>query len=106
MFCVEETVHPRTPSLIDIMRFLTHVSCDQHLSYSAVNSARSALSAYAQKIGGFHVGSHPEIIRHVKGLAKMNPVKSKLSTTWDVNTVFLLLNTWHPLNEISILKLT
>lgn len=106
VLCLGEVVHPRTPSLIEIMRFLTCLKCDQHLSYSAINSTRSALSAYVQKIGGHQVGSHPEVVRHVKGLAKMFPAKPVISTTWDVNTVFILLKTWHPPEEISLLKLS
>lgn len=105
IFCVENAIHPRIPSLIDIMKFLTWLSCKLNMSYS-VNSARSALSAYAQNIGGHPVGSHPEIVRHIKGFAKSKPPKAKLATTWDVNTVFILIKNWHPLSELSILQLT
>lgn len=106
IFCVENVIHPRLPSLIDVMKFLTWLSCDLDLSYSAVNSARSALSAYAQKIGGHPVGSHPEIVRHVKGISKSKPPKARVNTTWDVNTVFVLLKKWHPLADLSIQQLT
>lgn len=106
MFCGDYVAHPRVPSLIYIIKFWTWISCELNLSYSAVNSARSALSAYAQKIGGFPLGSHSEIVRHVKRIFQTKPTVPKKTSTLDVNTVFVLLKTCHPLSSLTVLQLT
>ena len=48
------------------MNFLGYLGKDLHLSYSAVNTARSALSNYVQKMEGFPAGVHPEISKFLK----------------------------------------
>lgn len=90
-FCVENSVSPRKPTVFQIMRFLTWLVVVKKLSYSAVNSARSALSAYVHRFGFFTAGSHPEITRHMKGISNKIPPQPKPKITWDVNTVFILL---------------
>lgn len=106
-YCVERKVHPGIPSLVQVMGFFTWLSLVQDLSYSAVNSARSALSAYLQDYYDNHtVGSHPEITRHIKGIYRNKPTKAKVAITWDVNTVFVLLKRWDPLDSLTLLQLT
>lgn len=106
VFCVEQRVHPRNPTLFQIMKFLTWLSVAKNMSYSAINSARSALSAYVSRFGSYTAGSHPEIVRHVKGLHRRNPTPAKIKITWDVNTVFILLKSWNPPDSLSLLHLT
>lgn len=106
IFCVENRVNPRKPSIIEIMRYLTWLSVSKGMSYSAINTARSALSAYVQPFGIFTAGSHPEIRRHVKGINRKNPTPARIMITWDVNTVFIMLKKWAPLSSLSLTKLT
>lgn len=105
-YCVVFRVHPRSPKLIEVMKFLTWLSKVKKLSYSAVNSARSALSSYVKRFGVFTVGAHPEVTRHIKGIHRTNPPKAKLRVTWEVNTVFRMLKQWEPLEDLSFKKLT
>ena len=56
-----------SPSTIGVANFLAELfRCG--VSHSAVNAARSALSAYLPLRDGFPVGSHPDICRLVKGV--------------------------------------
>lgn len=77
--------------LLQIMKFLTWISVVRGMSYSAINSARSALSAYVQRFGIYMTGAHPDVVRHIKGLHRKKPTPGKVKITWDVNTVFILL---------------
>lgn len=88
------------------MRFLTWLLVFRTMSYSAINTASSALSAYVHRFGIFTAGSHSEITRHVKGLHCKKPTPAKIMITWDVNTVFIMLKRWDPLTALSLTKLT
>jgi len=55
-----------------------HVSVGQELfenglGYSTINTARSSLSAVGIKCDGITIGSHPIVIRHLKGIFNLRP---------------------------------
>lgn len=106
VYCVENQEHCGNPELIQVMGFFTWLSLDKDMSYSAVNSARSALSAYLDFYDEHTVGSHPQISRHIKGIYKNKLSKARMSVTWDVNTVFILLKKWDPLHSLTVMQLT
>ena len=61
-YTLQNKVTVNSPSTIEIANFLAEVfRCGA--SHSAVNAARSALSAYLPLRDGFSVGSHPDIFR-------------------------------------------
>ena len=104
-YCVEQKVHPAKPSIFDVMKFCTHLY-NQNLSYSAINTARSALSAYVHKIDGVTIGKHSDICRHLRGISVKRPSMGKPSHTWDADNVLSLLKTWHPLDTLDFKRLT
>ena len=79
----------------DILDFLASL-VESGLSYSAINSARSALSAIGLVQDGFSVGSHPLVIRLLKGANNMKPPQSRYSETWDASLVLAYLKTLTP----------
>ena len=56
------------------------------LSYSAINSARSALSALS---GDKAVGNDPKIKRLMKGIYIKNPALPKYNVTWDPDIILV-----------------
>ena len=56
MFANRQSIDPLQPSINDVLSFLTFL-VDSELSSSALNTARSALSACVLNHG--NVGSHP-----------------------------------------------
>ncbi len=67
VFCNEWQVNPTNQSLSNnILDFHSNLF-DSGLSYSTLNTARSALSATIM-IQGYMAGSHPMIIRYMKGV--------------------------------------
>ena len=60
-FCHKRKINSILPALTDVLDFLTELY-DQGLSYSAINSARSSLSAFGIQCNGIAVGSNVTIM--------------------------------------------
>jgi len=76
------------------------------LGYSALNTARSALSSiillpHAQSFGG-----HPDVKLFLKGTFNANPPKPRYISTWNPTQVLTFLQGWYPASDISLEKLT
>ena len=69
-------------------------------SYSAINTARSALSAILCNEYGLTIGKFPAIKRFLKGVFELRPPKPKYSYIWDVNIVLSYLRNFHPDKDI------
>ncbi len=74
-FCNEWQVNPTNLSLSNILDFLSDLY-DSGMSYSALNIARSALCTIIM-IQGHTAGSHPMIIRFLKGVYILRPTLSR-----------------------------
>ena len=58
------------------------------LTYSTINTARSALSAFLGVAGVRSLGSDVLINRFMKGIAKIRPATPRYTQIWDVKIVF------------------
>ena len=90
---------------MNVVNFLAHLYT-KGASHSAINSARSALSAYLPSINGVTVGNHPDVCRLVKGVFESRPSLPKYTDTWDVNTVLRYLDGLGPVEKVSLKDLT
>ena len=63
------------------------------MSYTALNSARSALSCIVS-VNGLPVGQHPVVCRFLSGAFQQKPPSKKLHGIWDVNQVLRFLKTF------------
>lgn len=72
------------------------------LGYSAINTARSALSSYL----GNSVGSSPVVIRHLRGVFNLRPALPRTGVSWDVDPVLDFLKTLAPANSLSLKDLS
>ena len=86
------------------MIFLTELF-NSGFSYSAINTARSALSAI-ETSGTKSIGSHPLICRFLKGVYEEKPPKPKYSTIWDVSLVLKYFQNIQDNHELSMGLLT
>ena len=79
------------------------------MGYSAINTARSALSSIIMLPGNVSFGSHQLATRLLKGVFELRPSFPKYQDTWDVSVVLKLLEDWD-LDNITLkdlsLKLT
>ena len=78
------------------------------VGYSALNTARSALSNRSIIIfeGGHTVGTNPLVKRYMKGVFNLRPTKPRYSYTWDVSVVLQYLDTLMPLESLDLKMLT
>ena len=92
------------PSYIDVANFLTQLYT-LGASYSTINLARSAVSAYLSPGASDSIGNHPVICRVVKGVFQNRPPLPKYQETWNVDTVLDLLDNWPYAEVLSLQRL-
>ena len=92
--------------MCDVLDFLSSLF-DEGLGYSALNTARSALSSMVTlHQSPFTIGTHPWIIRFLKGVFNERPSQPRYKTTWDVAVVLGFLRTLPDYCNISLKLLT
>lgn len=105
-YAEEQNQNPIHPTVANVIEFLTHLY-DSGSSYSAINTARSALSAAIGFIDStLSIGEHPLIKRFVKATYQTRPPLPRYNSTWDVSKVLHLLKTWSPSSKLSLKLLT
>ena len=72
--------------LNNILDFLSELY-DKGSCYSDINTACSALSATGIIVEGFAIGSHPLVVRFMKGVYNLRSGKSLYVYTWDISVV-------------------
>ena len=92
-----------------VLAFL-HGFHSRKLSYSTINTARSALSSYLMgfQFSGtpYTVSNHPFIVRYLKGVFNCRKPAPRYQETWDVNPVLKYIATLYPLEPLTLKKLT
>ena len=103
-FCREGEVNKYTPTINQALSFLKSLQ-DKGLSYSAINTARSALSTIISVPDCHTFGSHPLVTRFIKGVYEKLKPQPKYTQIWDVSLVLNYLATLK-LNSLSFKNLT
>lgn len=101
VFCREQEINPISASIPMIISYLT-IKFKEGLSYSSLNSIRSALSL----IIGPHVGVDDRMKRFFRGIFKLRPKKPKYEEVWDPCIVLNYLSTLYPNTSLSLEVLT
>ena len=88
-----------------VLDFL-HTLFVQDLSYSTINTARSALNCYLMDTNldnsTYTVSTHPCVNRYMKGVFNSRTPTPKYSDIWDVNIVLDFIKQWYPLSGLSL----
>lgn len=100
-FCDSRQINPFNPFVNNFLCFLQTLF-DQQLSYSAINTARSAVSSLLSLCGYENFGSNVLIKRYLKGVFVHRPMLPKYNSTWDVSIVIDYLKTLFPLSNLSL----
>ena len=85
-FCTERSINIVAPTIPQVLSFLTMIHEDG-LSYSSVNTAKSALSSVLDLGTETPLGQLPIIKRFMKGVFERRPSFPKHKNIWDVKTV-------------------
>jgi len=105
LYCGEREINPVSSSVIDGLNFLSELYQKQ-LSYSAINTARSALSNVIFPPEGCTFGNHPLVTKFLRGVYTTRPSLPRYQEIWDVSIVLKYLKTLHPPENLSIMNLT
>lgn len=89
---------------LNCVEFLTELFHDNK-SYSALNTARSALSTFLTNDSGLTIGCSPIIKRFMKGVFELKPPRPRYTFIWDVSIVLNFL-TNYPSEDIPLSILT
>ena len=104
-FCHEREIDVFDPNVNNVLAFLTKLYNDG-LSYSALNTARCALSSFLQLNNTVNIGSHNLVRRFFKGVFTLRPALPKYNVTWNVDVVLTYLKGQEPLESLSLLQLS
>ena len=97
---------PLHGNVISGLSFLQELLDTKDISYSTVNTARSALSLIIFDDSGIAFGTHPAVTAFMKGVYNLHPPRPKYLEIWDPDLVLKLLKTWSPAQRITLEKLT
>lgn len=93
------------PGLEEAIDFLSYLF-QEGLSYSGINTARSALSTILGLQDGFKFGEHPLVCRFMKGVFELKPALPKYKEVWQVSTVLDYLKTTKPASQLKLKDLS
>ena len=104
-YCDRLKISADNPSLGQALDFLTDLY-KNGAGYSAVNTARSVLSALLKPFDGIPFGSHRLTERLLTGIAVTRPSVPRYTQTWDVAIVLNHLRSKIPLESLTLKDLT
>ena len=84
---------PIDASISDILNYFGDLF-SQKKSFSVINTAKVAISHYLHFPPYKYLSDHPAVDKFFTGLFNLQPPKPKISTIWDVNTVFTHISSW------------
>ena len=88
-----------------VLDFLVRLH-EQGLTYTTLNTARSAISALTVSSDRTPIGSHPIVSRFMKGIYKCTPPMPRYQSTWDVQPVLSYLSGLSPMEKLDLKTLT
>ena len=83
-FCNIEGISALQPPIAPVVNFLQNCREEFQLGYSAVNTARSAISMIATCEGG-SLSENSELAQYMKGVKNESPHLPRYSEFWDAN---------------------
>ncbi|CAB4015392.1 Hypothetical predicted protein [Paramuricea clavata] len=104
-YCNSKGISPVSATVIEGINFLAEL-VDRGIGYSAVNTARSALSTILVANDSLTFGMHPLVKRFLKGVFEQKPSLPRYAFIWDVNQVLNRLRSYPSIECISLKELT
>ena len=108
LFCCPRYEDPISMNPHTFLAFLQSLY-DKGLGYSALNSARSAVSSISILASDIHndtIGNHPLIRKFMRGLFNLRPQLPPPSSVWNPEVVLTFLKSWSPAATLSLPQLS
>ena len=90
-FCSYNSIDPDSADIESGIEFITYLF-KSNLGYSAIKTARSALSTMVMDVNNVPFGQHVLVKRLMKSIFQLRPALPKYSKTWNNQTVLDYLN--------------
>lgn len=104
-FCSQRKIDSLQYNEVNCVHFLTALF-DEGKCYSALNTARSALSTFLSNDSGLTIGNSPSVKRFMKGVFELKPPVPRYKFIWDVSIVLNFLSSYFPNEDIPLSVLT
>lgn len=95
--------NPLKPDATTVVQFLSNLF-DTGLSYTAINTARSAISTFVKITGNIDIHKNEIINRFMKGVHNERPMLPRYTHTWDVNLVLTYVENMDSTSLLSLSK--
>ena len=97
-YCGQRDIDPVHPGVVGAINFLQSLMDEPNTTrgYSAVATARSALSSVVVLESGIPFGEHPLVKTFMTGVHNLRPISPRYTTIWSIDIVLKLLKTWSP----------
>ena len=105
LFSETEQVNPFDPPTETVLAFLSTLY-EKNTGYSAINTAKSALSSMCSVVSNRDIDNEKIITRFMRGIFNSQPSLLNYTSTWDVNMVFKYLETLSDNKDLSLLELS
>ena len=104
-FCSQRQIDSLRAPVTRVLDFLTELY-NTGLGYSAINTARSAISSILLSTGAVSFGSHPFVVRFLRGVYNSRPSLPRYTEIWDVRIVLDKLREMSPASTLALKELT
>ncbi|XP_065180118.1 uncharacterized protein LOC135810554 [Sycon ciliatum] len=104
-WCAQRSIDPLRPALTRVLEFLSDQFQDGR-AFRTISGYRSALSTMLPPVDGTSVGSHPTVVRLLRGAYNLRPPAPRYTFTWDVQLVLDFLRSWPDVSVLSDKQLT
>lgn len=105
LFCKSNNVDMCKPDIDNVLVYLTNLF-ESGLSYSSINTSKSAISTIVGSTNGVKIGEHDVVKRFMKGVFKLRPAKPRYECTWDAELVLSVIRSWPINDQLSLKNLT
>lgn len=106
-FCELHGLNKFQADVKSVIEFLTEQFCVRNLRYSAMNTARSALSSFVVLNNTLHtISTHPILKRFMRGVFNKRPPQARYKQVWDVRIVLNYLRNICPARSLDLKSLT
>ena len=103
---IEITYHFFGASVVQGIEFLTKLYHDTNGSYSAINTARLALSLILEPVGGYTFGKQPLVQRCLREIFKLRPSLPRYNSCFYAGQVLRYLQSMATIDKISLGELS
>ena len=104
-YCSQRKINPFSATIEHGINFLAELY-HAGIGYSALNTARCALSTVCVTSEHYTFGQHPLVCRFIKGIFECRPSLPRYQETWDVTVVLDYLAKLGPPEKLSLKNLT